>query len=233
MNVQIPVLDEFIRLGIQQSSPQCEALLRAALRLEGIYSSCQDRAHLRRRSARFLIVHSRRIVADITPVVNSLQSHNATLGHLAHASLTYSPSQPEVTRAQSPVPEGSVDPIVQRVQDTIGEAEELATILQKLMKRIERLLAWAVALLWELSVDAERWEHLYSAQSGAVATLAALLGGERVMERSMPEMERDVMDDVEHPLAYRELLAHLPAEDNGSTLDDDDDIPSMSEFQVE
>jgi hypothetical protein len=124
-----------------------------------------------------------------------------------------------------------MDPIHDSILQAIEEYNGLASRAQSLMKRADRLLCWALTLLWELSVDAERWELLRSTQSGAVATLTTLMGDEWVNERSV-QMDEDIINDPELSARYHEMLSRLPVEGDGDTLDGDD-MSLISESQSE
>jgi hypothetical protein len=63
-----------------------EHLIRAAIHLQELYSSSRDRAALQRRCARFLVNQARDITADLSPLVDSLQSHSQKMGQLAKLS---------------------------------------------------------------------------------------------------------------------------------------------------
>jgi hypothetical protein len=208
---------------VQTDPLSSKHLLRAALHLQEFYSGSRDRAVLRRRGAHFLIGQARDITADLSPLIDSLQSRSHKLGHLARLSLTHNSNKSQSFESdQSSVHNpkeitADLHPVLPSILDAMEETAAFADIYRNLTKRIDRLHEWGDALLWELSIDIERWDMLCSAQMNAVTRLASLLGEDVSDDWYEPSLARAgvvaAVLDPECSSVYRELLSNIPAGD--------------------
>jgi hypothetical protein len=210
---KIPVLDEFVRT--QSSTDNRLAFYRAALHLQVHYSGSRDRAALRQRSAQVILEQTRAIVADLFPLVSSLNTNSEDLGYLG---LAHRDGAKDSSIRNDDLPDPQIV-LRKRILQTMADTKPLLTTLETLLHRIEDVARRNIDHLWELSVDTQRWDCLYSAQTCAVARLAALLGDEIFLDGGSPiTMEVDIVDgsDLRRPTLYREFLSSISSEDTDS-----------------
>jgi hypothetical protein len=217
-------LDEFVR--IQSSKQQRLALVHAALHLQENCSHSLKRARLRQRGARYILNESRDIVADLFPVLSSINSYSEDLSRVAQLSLAHRERGADES-ARGDDSADHLDALRKRVLQLMAELKPLLAISWSLLDRIEQLARWNTAHHWELSIDAQRWDLLHSTHTCAVAHLTTLLGDEIKLDEGGPtatDSELEI-DNIERSSVYREFFSRFSSEDSDS---DECTTPSCS-----
>jgi hypothetical protein len=96
------------------------------------------------------------------------------------------------------------------------ETTAFSGVFHTLTERIDCLNEWGAALLWELSVDTDRWDVLHAAQTNAVTTLISLVGQEELFNWDKSFTGVDAALEPEGSLLYCELLSNMSADDDDS-----------------
>jgi hypothetical protein len=144
---KIPVLDEFVRT--QSSTDNRLAFYRAALHLQVHYSGSRDRTALRQRSAQVILEQTRAIVADLFPLLSSLNTNSEDLGYLG---LAHRDGAKDSSIRHDDLPDPQIV-LRKRILQTMADTKPLLTTLETLLHRIEEVARWNTDHLWELSVD--------------------------------------------------------------------------------
>jgi hypothetical protein len=192
-------------------------LIRAAIHLQELYSSSRDCTALQRLCARFLVNQARDITADLSPLVDSLQSRSQKMGQLAK--LSHSNRSQASSQMLSPHSDESTadsDPILQSILETMEETTAFSGVFHNLTERIDCLNEWGAALLWVLSVDTDQWDVLHAAQTNAVSTLISLVGQEELLNWDKSFTGVDAALELESSSLYHELLSNMFADDEDS-----------------